>query len=62
MKFKVKIDMIVERESIMTGYELKRKKWFPKYIVIRKNANNSESEQWQGFMKGINKNVDKSND
>ena len=53
-KFKVKVDMIVERESIMSEYDIVNTDWFPKFIVIRRKANGSqESEQWQGFVKEI---------
>ena len=62
-KFKVKIDMIVERESIMSESDLANTNWFPKFIVIRRMANGSqESEQWQGFVKEIKTNFDKSNE
>ena len=37
--FKVKVDMIVERESIMTQDQLKNPNWFPKFIVSRRMAN-----------------------
>ena len=61
-KFKVKVDMIVERESIMSDYDLANTDWFPKFIVIRRMANSSqESEQWQGFVKEIKNNFENFN-
>lgn len=40
-KFKVKINMIVERESIMRSGDLANSEWFPNYIVLRRKANSS---------------------
>lgn len=54
--YKVKIDMIVEREQMMTQADLNNQKWFPNYIIVRKLANNSDGGsgvQWQGFVKEI---------
>ena len=58
---KVKINMIIERESIMSQSELDNIDWFPNYIVVRRKANsNQESgQQWQGFVKEIKTNFDK---
>ncbi|TNV71932.1 hypothetical protein FGO68_gene7860 [Halteria grandinella] len=36
--YKVKVDMIVERESVMSSYELSLTQWFPRYIVLRKQV------------------------
>ena len=60
-KFKVKVDMIVERESMMSYSELNNPEWFPKYIVLRRKVNrNQNSGEWQGFVKEIKNNFDKS--
>ena len=34
--FKVKVDMINERESIMSQAELSNSEYFPQYILVRK--------------------------
>lgn len=34
--FKVKVEMIVERESQMSEAELENEMWFPRFIVLRK--------------------------
>ena len=34
--YKVKVEMIVERESLMSEVELESEVWFPRFIVIRK--------------------------
>ena len=53
--------MIIERESVMSQSELGNDDWFPNYIVVRRKANGSqESGQWQGFVKEIKNNFDKS--
>ena len=57
----MKIDMIVERESLMSKSQLDNPKWFPNYICIRRKAGNvSQEEQWQGFVKQIKNNQEKS--
>ena len=43
LQFKVKVDMIVERESMMKSNELERIEWFPNFIVLRRKANHSDS-------------------
>lgn len=59
-QFKIKINMIIERESVMSHSELENNDWFPNYIVVRRKANESqESGQWQGFVKEIKTNFDK---
>ena len=42
-QFKVKVDMIVERESMMSQRELERIDWFPNFIVLRRKANDNDS-------------------
>ena len=43
LQFKVKVDMIVERESMMSQRELERIDWFPNFIVLRRKANDNDS-------------------
>ena len=42
-QLKMKVDMIVERESMMSKNELKSSDWFPNFIVLRRKADESES-------------------
>jgi len=42
LQFKVKVDMIVERESMMREKELERIDWFPNFIVLRRKANDND--------------------
>ena len=53
--YKVKIDMIRERESIMSQEELANPLWFPNFIVLRRpvSSGNGDGAQWQGFVKEI---------
>jgi hypothetical protein len=37
--FKVKVDMIAERELHMSELDLQKDSYFPKYIVLRRHAN-----------------------
>lgn len=49
--------MIVERESVMSEADLKNERWFPRYIVVRKEAESEASQsgagEWRGFVKDI---------
>ena len=57
----VKVDMIIERESIMSESDLANTEWFPNYIVLRRMANNStESGEWQEFVSEIKLHSEKS--
>ena len=59
--FKVKIDMIIEREAMMSEDKLNNPQWFPNYIVLRKKANGAtEGAQWQGYVKEIRMSIDRS--
>ena len=52
--FKVKLEMIIERESIMGKAELSNTKWFPNFIILRRKVDNdSQTMEWQGFVKEI---------
>ena len=43
MSLKIKVDFIVERESMMRKKELTNIDWFPNFIVLRRKADESES-------------------
>eukprot|EP00347_Sterkiella_histriomuscorum_P005218 403357440 len=53
--YRVKVQMIVERELHFTGEELTSEKYFPKYMILRRPVSSSEGEngEWQGFVKDI---------
>jgi hypothetical protein len=59
--FKVKVDMISERESIMNDADLANSEWFPNFIIVRHPFNvgeNSYSDdnnqgEWQGLIREI---------
>jgi hypothetical protein len=61
--YKVKVDMIVERESIMSKSQLNNPAWFPNYLVLRHpvaiETSNTEGN-WQGFVKEIENNFERS--
>jgi len=42
--YKVKVDMIVEREQMMSESDLANKQWFPSFIISRQLANNSGAD------------------
>jgi hypothetical protein len=49
--FKVKVDMIVERESIMTDEELSLTAWFPRFIVLRRQVESVLDENSSPYSK-----------
>eukprot|EP00347_Sterkiella_histriomuscorum_P004781 403359125 len=53
--YKVKVQMIVERELHFTDEELNSEKYFPRYLLLRRPVSSSDSEsgEWQGFVKDI---------
>eukprot|EP00347_Sterkiella_histriomuscorum_P004167 403361497 len=53
--FKVKVQMIVERELHFSKEELISEKYFPKYLLLRRPVSSSDNEsgEWQGFVKDI---------
>ncbi|CDW91442.1 wd-40 repeat protein [Stylonychia lemnae] len=53
--YKVKANMILEREELLSIKELERKDFFPNYIVVRRQINNEANEvgEWQGFIKDL---------
>ncbi len=62
--FKVKLNMIRERESMMSQEEYLKEDWFPNYIILCKplsEGRNSDGEdmenEWNGLLKEIEKGV-----
>ncbi|CDW78024.1 UNKNOWN [Stylonychia lemnae] len=53
--YRVKANMIVEREQLFSQDELKLTKYFPNYIVIRRPQNTeiTDAGEWQGFIKDL---------
>jgi hypothetical protein len=61
--YKNKVDLIMERESLMGEADLKRKEWFPNFIIVRKpdgvdGFHSGESQgEWRGMIREIQKGV-----
>ncbi|CDW89537.1 UNKNOWN [Stylonychia lemnae] len=57
--FRVKANMIVEREQFFTENDLKSTKYFPSYIVVRRplNAVSKEDGEWQGFVRDLKQTI-----
>ena len=60
--FKVKLQMIRERESLMFDRDFKSKEWFPNFLILCKpnsedsNADSGNMEnEWNGVIKEIEK-------
>lgn len=55
--YKVKVDMIMEREQLMDKADLERREWFPNFIIVRKplgdGADASHSGESQGEWQGL---------
>lgn len=52
--YKVKVDMIVEREYHLSESDFKNDFYFPKNLILRRSADLDESgEEWQGFIKDL---------
>ena len=53
--YKVKVDMIIERESQMNEEDLNNTEFFPKFILLRRVAkggdDGGDEQQWQGLVK-----------
>jgi len=55
-QYRLRCDMIVERESIMTPEEFEDKDKFPRYLVVRQAAEDEQmgaQEQWRGFLREL---------
>ena len=59
--YMVKVQLIAERESLMTADELENKEYFPQYLIVRRPTNISQAsgEEWQGFIKDLKSNIQK---
>ena len=60
--FKVKLNMIRERESLMSEDDFKNKDWFPNFMILCKpnsedsNADSGNMEnEWNGVLKEMEK-------
>ena len=53
--YKVKADMICERELFFSEVEARNPIYFPKYLLLRRSAEQEDGDQaeWQGFVKDI---------
>ncbi|CDW81541.1 wd-40 repeat protein [Stylonychia lemnae] len=53
--YRVKANMIVEREQLFKDSDLTCKDYFPNYIVVRRplNTESNEGGEWQGFIKDL---------
>ena len=60
--YKVKLNMISERESIMSKNNFKNKEWFPNYIVLCKpisEGSNSDSGNMENDWNGVVREMEK---
>ena len=55
VSYKVKVDMIAERELLFTDKDFKNGKLFPKFLILRKPAegDNQKTQEWQGIVREI---------
>ena len=53
--YRVKANMIVEREQLLNEVELTSINYFPNFIVVRRPLNTEANEggEWQGFIKDL---------
>ncbi|CDW78177.1 UNKNOWN [Stylonychia lemnae] len=53
--YKVKANMIVEREQLFSDKDLIKEKLFPRFIIVRRPINNESQDggEWQGFIKDL---------
>eukprot|EP00347_Sterkiella_histriomuscorum_P017462 403349274 len=61
--YRIKCLLIKERESYFKEKHFNNKKFFPKYMLLRRPAlgYNSEEIDWQGFVKDLKNTINKSN-
>ncbi|CDW73225.1 UNKNOWN [Stylonychia lemnae] len=57
--YRVKANLIFEREQLFSEEELKSTKYFPNYIVVRRPLNTEikEAGEWQGFIKDLKQTI-----
>ncbi len=61
--YKVKVDMIFERESLMSAAQLAQKNWFPNFLIVKKPDQSGdgfgvvENGEWQGLLREMQKGV-----
>lgn len=56
--YKIKLQMIVERELLLSDSQLLNKEWFPNFIIVRRNAKPDQfTDNFEGFLKQINVNL-----
>ena len=55
LSYKVKVDMIAERELFFDEKDLSDNKLFPKYLILRKpvRGDDETGQDWQGFIKDL---------
>ncbi|CDW72372.1 wd-40 repeat protein [Stylonychia lemnae] len=53
--YKVKANMIVEREQLFSDKDLTKEELFPNFIIVRRPTNNDSNDagEWQGFIKDL---------
>ena len=57
-QYRVKVDLIVEREAVMLPFEQRSTYFFPNFIIMRRPVGEDEAvddNEWRGFVKEINK-------
>jgi hypothetical protein len=62
-QFKVKLDLIKERETMMSMDQYEIKEWFPNYIILCKpiyeGMDQDSGNEWNGLLRQIEKGVKK---
>eukprot|EP00347_Sterkiella_histriomuscorum_P017795 403347964 len=60
--YKIKCQLIQERESYFTEQDFKNRKFFPKYLILRRPIQGQQEGDidWQGFVKDLKKSINKS--
>eukprot|EP00347_Sterkiella_histriomuscorum_P001412 403372132 len=57
--YRIKAQLIKERESYFNDGEIKNQEYFPSYIIFRRPVEDQidDNEEWQGFVKDIKKTI-----
>eukprot|EP00347_Sterkiella_histriomuscorum_P019929 403339764 len=57
--YRVKAELIKERESYFSDEELNNEKYFPSYIIYRRPVEDQidDNQEWQGFVKDLKKSI-----